>query len=751
MTGSAHLIGRLKRHLRTARSACFDFTISPASDPSQIHAETPDAGREATSEQNTLDTGYVSIVSGNNGHDDSHALNTDYTPVSTQDDGSEDLLLVKMGKSNKFDYSKKKNTGVGLGHFIAKQLESEAEAVKKSAGRQAKKQSTSSASSLDGLESDSTVIHHIDLKVPGKELGDEGLFVLADGVELALKKGNAEASLALEDVDLTANGLTTASLARLASVVEMASFDVKTINLANNNIVVVSDEQAAEWEMFLRSFKDCQKLRRLDLSGNAGLGTRAIEELARIHIAEPQVDPIRLTSGMSVYSLHSTHGHGDGIRTDGLSLEPMAPPDLPCKLISDGRTLTRRCGLRSLPYLNLSDVGLTGTGALWLSYVLEDHYYPEQLLNELNATLATTTIEAYRQGQQMHGIDWSQNEGSLSKDGFMLLTKAESVRRRTVVDNSSILAGSVAMDDFTELVGGADPAAKRSAERRDSRLLAGNRRTSLKSVSTEDGGEQGVAELDRLRKRIQRQIIAHDKPSSVHLWHASLRLLRCARLLLIASPSSRKYSTGLAPIQRPSTPRDQPTLITQPPPPFRKTANGKEKVLAVDTAKAALATPRKSYAKLLSPSGRTLEQPEQAITETNTPKRVFKAHRKDAFSDAADPVAVSERLSGLVLRQSTAFEQYIEYQQRRIDESEKGFKAFRDVEVACHLPSRLVERIVGFVLPRRELELMTEGQRSAVVQWGLKRETLRVGWVGKDESSQAWMLLDGIKCLEYGQ
>ncbi|KAK0862196.1 hypothetical protein LTS02_007326 [Friedmanniomyces endolithicus] len=710
MTGSAHLIGRLKRHLKTARSACFDLTISSASDPSQLHAETPNAGGAVTPEQNTLDTGYVSIVTEDNENDDS--------PDSTEDNDIDDLRLVKMGKSNKFDYSKKKNNGVGLGHFIAKQLESEAEVVKKAAGRQAKKHSMSSASSLEGLDSDSAVIHYIDLKVPGKELGDEGLFVLADGVEVALQKGNAEASLALEDVDLTANGLTTASLARLASVIEMASFDVKTINLANNNIVVVSDEQAAQWERFLRSFRDCQKLRRLDLSGNTGLGTRAIEELARIHIAEPQVDPIRLTSGI---------------------------------LISDGRTLTRRCGLRSLSYLNLSDVGLTGTGALWLSYVLEDHYYPEQLMNELNATLATTTIEAYRQGQQMHGIDWSHNEGSLSKDGLMLLHKAESVRRRTVVDDSSTLAGSVAMNDFTELAGGADQAGKPSTERRDSRILTGNRRTSLNSVSTADGGEQGVAELDRLRKRIQRQIIAHDKPSSVHLWHASLRLLRCARLLMIASPSSRKYPSGLTPVQRPTAPHDQPTPLTQPPSPFRKTANGKEKALTVDTAKAALATPRKSYAKLLSPSGRTLEQPEQAITETNTPKRVFKAHRKDAFSDAADPVAVSERLSGLVIRQSTTFEQYIEYQQRRIEESEQGAKAFRDVDVACHLPGRLVERIVGLVLPGRELELMTEGQRSAVVRWGLRRETLRVGWAGKDESSQAWMLLDGMQCLEYGQ
>ncbi|TKA68598.1 hypothetical protein B0A55_08913 [Friedmanniomyces simplex] len=732
MTGSTNFIGRIKRHLKTARSACFDSTTSPSFEPSQTHEE-PSNAREAatTSEQIAPDTEYV--------------------PVLTEDDERDDVQLVKMGKSNKFDYTKKKNTSVGLGHFIAKQLDNEAEAVKKAAGRQARKHSMSSASSLDSPESDSSVIHYIDLKVPGKELGDDGVSVLADGVEVALRKGTAEASLALEDMDLTDNGLTTASLARLASVIEMASFDLKTINLANNEIVVISDEQAAQWETFLRSFRDCQKLRRLDLSANTGLGVRAIEELARIHIAEPQVDPIRLTSGMSVYSLNSTHGHGDGIRTDSLSLEPMAPPDLPRKSISDGRTLTRRCGLRSLPYLALNDIGLTDTGALWLSYVLEDHYYPEQLMNELNATLATTTIEAYRQGKQMHGIDWSRNERSLSKDGLLLLNKAESVRRRTVVDDSSTLAGSVAMEDLTELTGGVDLAPKHSAERRDSRVPVGNRRTSITSIKTTDGSEQGVAELDSLRKRIQRQIIAHDKPSSVRLWHASLRLLRCARLLLVASPSSRKYYTGLTRIQLQIVPQSQSTPAPQSPSLFRKTANGNERKTYVDTDKAALATLRGSYAKLLSPSGRTLEQPEQAITETNTPKRVFKAHRKDAFSDAADPVAVSDRLSGLVLRDANKFERFVEFQQRRIDYADQGMQAFRDVDVACHLPRRLIDIIVGLVLADRELKLMTQGQRSAVIQWGLRRETLRVGWAGKDRSQQAWMLLDSIRCLEYGQ
>ncbi|KAK3110044.1 hypothetical protein LTR53_016081, partial [Teratosphaeriaceae sp. CCFEE 6253] len=392
-----------------------------------------------------------------------------------------------MGKSNKFDLTNKKNTGVGLGQFISKQLISEADAVKKAAERR-RKHSIGSAESLDtsGVDFDCAVVHHIDLKVPGKELGDGGVFVLADGLEIALHKATAEASLALEDINLTDNGLTTAALARLAPIIEIASFDLKTINVSNNNIVVSSDEEAEQWELFLRSFRNCQKLRRLDLSGNIGLGTRAMEVLARIHVAEPQVDPIRLNSGMSVYSLDSMPERENSILVDSLTLEPSIAADRPRRSVSDGLTLPRRCGVRSLPHLALGNIGLTDSGALWLSYVLEDHYFPEQLISELNATHATTTIEAYRQERQMHGIDWSRNEAALSRDGLALLVKAESVRRRTVVDDSTTLASSTAIDESFEVVGDAKSPVHRSAERRDSRALLGNRRTSIKAMGSVD-------------------------------------------------------------------------------------------------------------------------------------------------------------------------------------------------------------------------------------------------------------------------
>ena len=184
MTKSSHLFRNLKRYFR-------------GSGQGLSHHPTKVQARSASS-----------IASGEGNPD------LEYIPVLLDDDISEDQA-ANMPKSNRFDYSKKKNTGVSLGQFIAKQLDGEADAVKRAAERAARK----STGAADGPDADTSVTHHIDLKVPGKELGDDGLIVLCDGLEAALGKGTADASLALEDVDLTENGLTTAGLARFASVI----------------------------------------------------------------------------------------------------------------------------------------------------------------------------------------------------------------------------------------------------------------------------------------------------------------------------------------------------------------------------------------------------------------------------------------------------------------------------------------------------------------------------------------------------
>ena len=170
------------------------------------------------------------------------------------------------------------------------------------------------------------------------------------------------------------------------------------------------------------------------------------------------------------------------------------------------------------------------------------------------------------------------------------------------------------------------------------------------------------------------------------------------------------------------------------------TSTGRQAVkLSIDP----VTTQRNSYAG-------TLGSPEVALTDVtntpSTPKRVFKAHRKDAFSHGADPLIVTQRLSGLAIRVASSAD-YMHYQEKRM--SEKGEYAFRDVSNVCHLPQTLLYRILGLATGVRGMALLSDPQKKAVVGWGMSRETLATGLRGKDLSFRAWMLLDKIKCVEY--
>lgn len=124
---------------------------------------------------------------------------------------STDFVVVpaNMGKSNKFDYTNRDNHGVAFGQIIGKALLKDAEKVKADAERHLRKARKQSIGSPNGARESTSTKHTIDLKVPNKALGDDGVCALADGLEAALRSGDAAASLALEDLNLTGNGITT--------------------------------------------------------------------------------------------------------------------------------------------------------------------------------------------------------------------------------------------------------------------------------------------------------------------------------------------------------------------------------------------------------------------------------------------------------------------------------------------------------------------------------------------------------------
>lgn len=303
-------------------------------------------------------------------------------------------------------------------------------------------------------DTDTDTGHKLDLKATGRSLTDEGLFALADGLEEALKESS---SLHLVDLNLSDNALTTRSLARLAPIIKLAKLDLQTLDLSKNIFQVANSEQAYEWEQFLRAFAPCRTLRRLDLSDNVHLGSLAFEILARVHHQERSIDAMPAAGASSVLSLADGRSSVDRPSLDFVTDEDESFPsthfsDPPgaeymdssgslgyAKNLRDACILAYRCGLRSLPYLTLQNVALSDTGALFLSYVIEEHHYPTQLIDELNATYATTPIRTYQQDACDKGIDVDRNDGTIGKDGLNLLKMTEAVRyRKFLVDDESL-------------------------------------------------------------------------------------------------------------------------------------------------------------------------------------------------------------------------------------------------------------------------------------------------------------------------
>jgi hypothetical protein len=655
------------------------------------------------------------------------------------------LDTINMGKSNKFDYTNRPNSGAKLGQIIGAALQKEVEKVKRDAEKnyqKARKQSNDSAG-LDDLQASK---HILDLKAPGKDLGDEGVVALADGLEIALRSGNSAACLALEDLNLSGNGMTTASFARLAPIIEMSTFDIKTINLANNNISVETNQQAQEWEIFLKSFRGCLKLRRLDLSGNQQLGSRALEIFARIHSTEPPINPIPAGGETSILSLVQEANEDLSASTESMGGFEEDDITRTSKMTGGQFMKKRRSGLRSFPYITFNDVGMDDAGALWLSYIMIDHYYPNQLLDELNATHAESAIKTYQQDANSQGIDWTDGT-ILGKEGKLLLEKVEVLRRQAMLGDSATIASGILSDDESS---------SRSLDRRHSKVAAGDRRVSIRSIRTEDGGEHEANEMESLQRKIQRHIIDHDGPHGVELWTASLKVFRASRMILYITSPTRKYYIGSPTFKMPAL--NIPGAVTvQPPSPNDSPILRSPALLSVDTPRSSkeAAHDRPSYAAKLvgSVAPGSSDVPESPLTEvTNTPVTPMltqkRTHRHGAFSEGTDLHTVIDKLNVLMVDKNDP-KRFILYQQRRIAAAEHRF---RDMTAPCHLPFQLLLRIVRLTITGQQMAVLGANQMQIAIERGQNRHSLWAEreWLKRDESAQLWMLLDSMRCLAYG-
>lgn len=611
-------------------------------------------------------------------------------------------------KSNKFDFTNRTSHGLKMGQIIGHALEKEADKVIKDAEKaQQKSQKQRNGSPPDTY----THTTHLDIRAPAKDLGDEGTFALIAGLENALVKGTDHVRLVLEDLNLAHNGITTASLVQLAPVIVLAEDTLKSLNLSHNVIQVESDEEADQWEQFLRAFDRCTALRRIDLTGNRQLGPKALEILAKLHTAADLVPPCRLAAPAE--GTEDTNGRLDSHDSGSIdhSLDSVAQQD------------TVRFGLRSIPYLVFNDVGLNDSGALWLSFVVEDHFYPCQLHADGSHTRADATAAGDAGG---NGIEYADNEDSLTRDGASVLKQAENLRRQLLEDD-----------------GGFDH-------------LNGNSRATR--------GSNDEELLERGRKKLQRcTIMAEGGAGKVDIWRAALRVVATSRMFLYGigvSPERRVLSRvdqsatqsdstnisldceklTLDENVRPGSTHEQqmsrgdsaigeiPFLVHRKQPKTAKKLVAKRKSHQLNAETAIASAP-------MSP---------QAIEELSDHTR------KDAFGAGSDvPPDPS------TLRAPPTATDFLTYQRRRLDAaSEHGASPLtRNLAVPSHLPAHLIARIAQQPFTPRERAALTTEQLADAVRWGCERASLRqeLEWLKDHQAVQVLRLLESVGCLEYAR
>ena len=106
-----------------------------------------------------------------------------------------------------------------------------------------------------------------------KSLGSDGLHEIATALVESIRYDGEEGKVVkLEEFCLRENKLDAKCLSDLGLVIRSAAHDLEDLDLSNNAISIITDEDTAAFEFFLRSFAECCVLRRVDFGGNA-LGT----------------------------------------------------------------------------------------------------------------------------------------------------------------------------------------------------------------------------------------------------------------------------------------------------------------------------------------------------------------------------------------------------------------------------------------------------------------------------------------------
>lgn len=473
------------------------------------------------------------------------------------------------------------------------------------------------------------------------------------------------------------NKFSAIGIVSFAPVIEASSSELRSLDLSDNSIEIRTDEDALAWERFLRAFAQCSTLRKLDLSGNQ-LGQKGFEILSKVWATE------------------------DGI------------------IICEQTGEAKLCGLQSVPYISLANTGLNNVGATYMSCILENHRYVDELL---------PLVPQPRPGAQLHqlealdgiegcnGLIWKPNN-EIHSLGLRVLELAEAVRqsRRDLQDQDAISDALVPAIEELELV---EPP-QLPIERRPREDSIVSLEESFHVTSANITGD-----LIRARSKIWLDMLKNSGLGQNSLWISAFKMLRYTRIILFRSDLPQLPSSS--------------TMT-------RTTARSSQSTHPLSQAWPAL--PPKSLAR------RTFHRNQQVATSRPQARAALSMGNPNMSISLKHPFNKdSKRIRDALPR-------------RRVDRSgandDKGFvellsKETKEQYNATHksdLPLGFSEHIWTHIIAYAADAdgVLSENQQSSAVRWGASWESVAElqSLRGKHSSQQVYKALEGMGCLMYG-
>lgn len=353
-------------------------------------------------------------------------------------------------------------------------------------------------------------VAQLELDLENKSQDDDCIKTFVPALQDALKdRRYLIAPLRLEELSLRNNSITAVSLSHLTSIIGAARYDLRDVDISQNKIGIQTKEDADAFARFLRAFSGCERMRRLDLSGNDFSGPLAMETMLKVYSQQPAVK-------FALSSYHHDPERNDSSYdmlsdvTNGLDLNQRDEA-------SDDGALRRGTGLRAIPYIILKDSGIDDAGALHLSYILEQHHLPQYLMTKLKEGSKEAKRKEEDDAGGCFGLVVSHNS-SLSSYGEKLLEYANTAR----ADLTSREVGErVRQESSSAPIHATTPSSLRS------------RKMSFQSDGSGEQRKNGYTNnILSLRKRLQRMTIERHGIRGVKLWHAALKVLYAARVLI---------------------------------------------------------------------------------------------------------------------------------------------------------------------------------------------------------------------------